>query len=106
MQVYVQNPARTTFPLRLAGVSGGELSQPVAPLKEGNSPSTGSRSEGVCSPAGAGQCAVMTMISLLLDVLATACGPAPSVDGGGAPVVRAAPPGWLAQCPERGANLL
>src|SRR5918998_6315162 len=33
---------RTTFPRRSAAVKGGELSHPVAPPREGNSPSTGS----------------------------------------------------------------
>src|SRR5262249_33944332 len=61
MQVYVQKLASTTFPRRPAGVSGGELSQPVAPPKEGSSPSTGSEAEAVCSPAGANQGLLMTM---------------------------------------------
>src|SRR5262249_9349037 len=41
MQVYVQKSVRTTFPRRSAVVSGGELSQPVAPSKPGTWPSTG-----------------------------------------------------------------
>src|SRR6267143_2346203 len=41
MQVYVQKSTRTTFPRRSALVSGCELSHPVAPPREGNSPSTG-----------------------------------------------------------------
>ena len=44
-------PARTTFPRRPAGVNGGELSHPVAPSKDGSSPSSGSRAEAKCSPA-------------------------------------------------------
>src|SRR6266508_3383262 len=75
MQVEVQKSTRTTFPRRPATVSGGELSHPVAPPKEGSSPSTGSRTEAVCSPAGTGQCAVMTMPPLWLDVPAN--GPRP-----------------------------
>jgi hypothetical protein len=43
MQVYVQMSARTTLPRRPAGVNGGELSHAVAPPRDGNSPSTGSR---------------------------------------------------------------
>ena len=35
MQVYVQKSTRTTFPRRPSGVSGSELSQPVAPSKPG-----------------------------------------------------------------------
>ena len=35
MQVYVQKSIRTTFPWSPSGVSGGELSQPVAPASEG-----------------------------------------------------------------------
>src|SRR5919112_2192374 len=50
----------TILPLRSVAVSGDELSHPVAPSKEGSLPSTGSRAEDVCSPAGAGQRAVMT----------------------------------------------
>src|SRR5438445_13360900 len=34
---------RTTLPRRPSGVSGGELSHAVAPPRDGNSPSTGSR---------------------------------------------------------------
>src|SRR5215211_6781648 len=48
------------LPFRSVAVSGGELSHPVTPSKEGSLPSTGSRAEDVCSPAGAGQRAVMT----------------------------------------------
>src|SRR3954451_4215187 len=48
------------LPFRWVAVSGGELSHPVAPSKEGSLPWTGSRAEDVCSPAGAGQRAVMT----------------------------------------------
>src|SRR5438874_114638 len=40
MQVYVQKSTRTTFPRRSLGVSGDELSQPVAPSKAGRRPST------------------------------------------------------------------
>jgi hypothetical protein len=48
MQVYVQMSARTTFPRRPSGVNGGELSQVVAPARDGRSPSIGSRAvEGV-----------------------------------------------------------
>jgi hypothetical protein len=35
----VQKSTRTTFPRRPAGVNGGELSHPFAPLKDGISPS-------------------------------------------------------------------
>src|SRR5690348_4562216 len=35
MQVYVQKSMRTTFPSSSLGVSGGELSQPVAPASDG-----------------------------------------------------------------------
>src|SRR5262249_54088918 len=42
MQVYVQKSTRTTFPRNPSAVSGGELSQPVAPSKPGTWPSTGS----------------------------------------------------------------
>src|SRR5450631_980663 len=41
MQVYVQKSIRTTFPRSPAVVNGGELSHPVAPLREAISPSTG-----------------------------------------------------------------
>src|SRR5829696_9958675 len=41
MQVYVQKSTRTTFPARPSGVSGDELSQPVARSKPGRRPSTG-----------------------------------------------------------------
>src|SRR2546430_4036000 len=40
MQVYVQKSTRTTLPRRPAGVSGGELSHPVAPPNPGRSPSS------------------------------------------------------------------
>src|SRR5439155_995808 len=43
MQVYVQKSTRTTFPRRPSLVSGCELSHPVAPPGDGNSPSTGRR---------------------------------------------------------------
>src|SRR6267154_3239852 len=39
MQVYVQKSASTTFPRTSAALSGGELSQPVAPSKPGSCPS-------------------------------------------------------------------
>src|SRR5215468_11267980 len=42
MHVYVQKSARTTLPSRSGAVSGGELSQPVAPSNPGRCPSTGS----------------------------------------------------------------
>ena len=35
MQVYVQKSTRTTFPRRPSGVSGSELSHPVAPSNPG-----------------------------------------------------------------------
>src|SRR5215472_12983368 len=38
MHVYVQKSTSTTFPRRPAGVSGPELSQPVAPSKPGRWP--------------------------------------------------------------------
>src|SRR6478672_13366890 len=41
MQVYVQKSIRTTFPRRSAVASGRELSHPVAPSSEANSPSMG-----------------------------------------------------------------
>src|SRR6185503_4114286 len=41
MQVYVQKSTRTTLPRRPSGVSGSELSQPVAPSNEARRPSTG-----------------------------------------------------------------
>jgi hypothetical protein len=36
MHVYVQKSTSTIFPRRLSLVSGGELSQPVAPSSDGN----------------------------------------------------------------------
>src|SRR3954462_14970590 len=60
MQVLVQKLKIMILLFRSDAVSGGELSPPVAPSKEGSLPSTGSRAEEVCSPAGAGQRAVMT----------------------------------------------
>jgi hypothetical protein len=68
MGVLGDGSSRTTFPRRPATVSGAELSHPVAPPKEGSSPSTGSRTEAVCSPAGMGQCAVIEMPSLLVSI--------------------------------------
>ena len=44
MHVYVQKSTATTFPPRPAGVSGAELSQPLAPSRDGKSPSTGNES--------------------------------------------------------------
>ena len=41
MQVYVQKSTRTTFPWRSAIESGCELSHPVAPSNDANSPSMG-----------------------------------------------------------------
>src|SRR6185437_8447111 len=43
MQLKVQNSTRTTFPRSSAAVSGGELSQLVAAVKEGIPPSLGKR---------------------------------------------------------------
>src|SRR5260370_38615299 len=51
--VIVHKPASPTLPRRPAGASGGELSHPAAPSKERRSPSTGTRSDAVCSPEGA-----------------------------------------------------
>src|SRR3954462_9805707 len=41
MHVYVQKSTRTTFPRRSSGLSGDELSQPVAPSRPGRCPSEG-----------------------------------------------------------------
>jgi hypothetical protein len=41
MQVYVQKSTSTTEPRNPAGVSGGELSQPLAPSNPGSRLSTG-----------------------------------------------------------------
>src|SRR5215470_9063796 len=88
-----------------AGVNGGELSHSVAPSKEGSSPSTGSRAEAVCSPAGMGQCAVIAMLSLWLDVAARGSRLVPSRVRAAARRWCAPPVGvWLAQCPERRAD--
>src|SRR4029079_2062640 len=43
MHVYVQKSTSTTFPRRASLVSGGELSQPVAPSNPGRWPSMASR---------------------------------------------------------------
>ncbi len=59
MQVYVQKLTTMILPPKPAGVSGGELSHPVAPSKAGSLPSTGSRGEDGWSPAGAGRRGVM-----------------------------------------------
>src|SRR5712691_5015827 len=53
-------PCRDGIDVRLARYGGGELSHPVAPSNEGSSPSSGSRAEAMCSPAGARQNAVIT----------------------------------------------
>src|SRR5689334_14041552 len=42
MQVYVQKLINTTLPRTLCGVSGGELSQALAPSNDGSMPSIGS----------------------------------------------------------------
>src|SRR5206468_10444271 len=47
MHVYVQKSTSTTFPRRSAGVSGAELSQPVAPSNAARRPSRG---KGTASP--------------------------------------------------------
>src|SRR5262245_52584244 len=43
MHVYVQKSTATTFPRRASGVSGAELSHPVAPSIGGKCPSSDSR---------------------------------------------------------------
>src|SRR5215212_2180880 len=48
MQVKVQKSIKTTLPCRPAAVNGGELSQSIAPAREGNKPSTGNRTAAGC----------------------------------------------------------
>src|SRR5258708_9961359 len=48
MPVEAQKRMRTTVPRRPAAESGGELSHAVAPLREGNSPSTGNGTAAGC----------------------------------------------------------
>src|SRR5260370_37975198 len=56
MKAEVQKSMSTTFPRGRAAERGGELSQAVAPLREGNSPSTGNGTAAGCLVASKSWC--------------------------------------------------
>jgi hypothetical protein len=69
MQVYVQKSTSTTLPLTSSAVSGGELSQPVAPSKPGKRPSEGN---GVAPGCRRAPNHLMSLPTLTLPLSATA----------------------------------